>query len=426
MAHNLVSVGVYLIEFFVAYLYLNAIFERKRSKVAVILIGLGIYALSLIQYLFLYLFALNVTVGVLRCLLLVFLCYRAKPFKSILASITLEGVLNLTEWIAIVATTAVTDGDINQYLTSLPVYIVIVVLAKTLYLLCATLLARFVFSRDRDPLSRTPAFLFLFPLCALFADVTLWKAVTEAPSIRPFVAVGSVAILAAVLLTYVFYGNTVRRNEELFRLQSAFEKAQTDKEYYALLESRGEELRTFVHDEKNRLAVLQSMDDADEMHQYVTQILGTLQTAAPVGNTQNKMLDLVLGKYDAQCRMLGVRFNYTAMNANLSFMEDVDLVALLGNVLDNAVEAAQAADDKWIELSIESKVAGVTILTCKNSAQNAPLTRGGLLRTTKENAAHHGIGVKSIARIAKKYDGQYKWSWDNQANVFIARIIFER
>ena len=426
MAHNLVSVGVYLVEFWVAYLYLNAIFERKRSKSAVILIGLGIYAVSLLQYVFLYSIVLNMTVGILRCLLLAFVCYRAKPFKSILASITLEGLLNLTEWIAIAVTTAVTNGDINQYLTSLSVYIVVVVLSKTLYLLCATLLARLVFSHDRDPLARTPVFLFLFPLSAIFVDITMWKAVTEAPSIRPFVAAGSVAILVAVLLTYVFYGNTVRRNEELFRLQSAYEKAQTDAQYYALLESRSEELRTFVHDEKNRLAVLQSMDDADEMHAYVAEILGELQTSAPVGNTKNKMLDLILGKYESQCRMLGVRFSYATLNANLSFLEDVDLVALLGNLLDNAVEAAQQADDKWIELSIGNKVAGVTMLTCENSAARAPVARGGVLRTTKENAAHHGVGVKSISRIAKKYGGSYTWSWDALSSVFTARVVFER
>ena len=99
--------------------------------------------------------------------------------------------------------------------------------------------------------------------------------------------------------------------------------------------------------------------------------------------------------------MLGVRFSYVTLTANLAFLEDADLVALLGNLLDNAVEAAQSADDKWIELSVESKVAGVTALTCENSASCAPTVRGGTLQTTKENAAHHGIGIKSIVRTAK-------------------------
>lgn len=426
MAHDLISAGAIVTEFLVAYIFFGSIFERKRSKTAVILIGLGIYAVSLAQFVFLNQVALSVVVNFSRDLAFVFVCHRAKPLKGILACVSLLGLLALTEWITVVAISVVTNGDINQYTATVPAYIVCVSISKTLYLLFATLLARLVFSRDRNPLSRTPAFLFLFPLCALFADVTMWRAMIEAPSIRPFVAVGSVAILAAVLLTYVFYGNTVRRNEELFRLQSAYEKAQTDKEYYALLESRSEEMRTFVHDEKNRLAVLQSMDNADEMHKYVAQILGELQTAAPVGNTQNKMLDLVLGKYDAQCRMLGVRFSYATLTANLSFMEDVDLVALLGNVLDNAVEAARNAGDGWIELSVESKVAGVTALTCENSAASAPVARGGLLRTTKENAAHHGVGVKSISRIAKKYGGQYSWNWNEDKKIFTACVLFER
>ena len=423
---DLVSVFAVLAEFWIAYLYYGMIFERKRSKGAVILIGLGIFAAELAQFVFLYNVPLNLTVNFLRNILFLFLCYRSKPIKGVLSCIAFEVLTAITEWFTMLILSMVTNGDINQLLEGTASYFVIVVICKTLLLLACLLLARFVLSRGTDSAARTPAFLFLLPTCAIFLYITLWKAITETPSIRVYVTVGSAALFVSVLLSFILYGSAMRRNEELFRLQSEYEKAQTDKEYYALLESRSEEMRTFVHDEKNRLAVLQSMHDADEMHAYVAEILGALQTAAPVGNTQNKMLDLVLGKYDAQCRMLGVRFSYATLTANLSFMEDVDLVALLGNVLDNAVEAARNAGDGWIELSVESKVTGVTTLTCENSAFCAPTVRGGTLQTTKENAAHHGVGVKSISCIAKKYGGQYSWNWEEDKKVFTAHVIFER
>lgn len=423
---DLVSVFTYLAEFWIAYLYFGSIFERKRSKGAVILIGLSIYTAGLVQFVFLYNLLLNLTVSFLRNILFLFLCHRAKPVKGVLSCIAFDVLTAVTEWFTMLLTSMVTKGGINQLLEGTASYFVMVVICKTLLLLACLLLARFVLSRGTDGAARTPVFLFLLPTCAIFLFMTIWKAMTETPSIRLYAAVGSTALFVSVLLSFILYGSAMRRNEELFRLQSAYEKAQTDKEYYAILDKRNEEVRLFIHDEKNRLAVLQSMDDADEIHRYVEQILGELQDVSPVGNTQNKMLDLVLGKYDAQCRMRGVRFSYATLTANLSFMEDVDLVALLGNVLDNAVEAAQNAEDKWIELSVESKVAGVTTLTCENSAQNAPLTRGGLLRTTKENAAHHGVGVKSVSRIAKKYDGKYDWSWDEDKKIFTARVTFER
>ena len=425
-ARDLVSVFAVLAEFWIIYLYFGSIFERKRSKGAVILIGLGILAAELAQFVFLNILLLNFMVSLLRDLLFLFLCYRAKPVKGVLSCIAFEVLIAITEWFTMLITSLVTKGDINALMKTAASYFIMALTCKTLLLLSSLLLARFVLSRGTDSTARTPAFLFLLPTCAIFLFMTIWKAMTETPSIRVYAAVGSVALFVSVLLSFILYGSAMRRNEELFRLQSAYEKAQTDKEYYALLESRSEEMRTFVHDEKNRLAVLQSMHDADEMHAYVAGILGELQTAAPVGNTQNKMLDLVLGKYDAQCRMLGVRFSYATLTANLSFMEDVDLVALLGNVLDNAVEAARNAGDGWIELSVESKVAGVTTLTCENSASVAPVARGGLLRTTKENAAHHGVGVKSISRIAKKYGGQFDWSWDGGKKIFTARVTFER
>ena len=423
---DLVSVFAVLAEFWIIYLYFGSIFERKRSKGAVVLIGLGIFAVELAQFVFLYNVPLNFTVNLLRNILFLFLCYRAKPVKGVLSCVAFEVLTAITEWFTMLILSMVTNGDINQLLEGTASYFVIAVICKTLLLLACLLLARFVLSRGTDGATRTPVFLFLLPTCAIFLYITLWKAMTETPSIRVYVTVGSAALFVSVLLSFILYGSAMRRNEELFRLQSAYEKAQADKDYYAILDRRNEEVRLFIHDEKNRLAVLQSMDDADEMHRYVTEILGELQDVSPVGNTQNRMLDLLLGKYDAQCRMLGVRFSYATLTANLAFLEDADLVALLSNVLDNAVEAAQNAEDKWIELSVESKVAGVTTLTCENSAQNAPLTRGGLLRTTKENAAHHGVGVKSVSRIAKKYDGKYDWSWDEDKKIFTARVTFER
>ena len=425
-ARDLVSAFAVLAEFWIIYLYFGSIFERKRSKGAVILIGLGILAAELAQFVFLNILLLNFMVSLLRDFLFLFLCYRAKPVKGVLSCIAFEVLIAITEWFTMLITSLVTKGDINALMKTAASYFIMALTCKTLLLLSSLLLARFVLSRGTDGAARTPAFLFLLPTCAIFLFMTIWKAMTETPSIRVYAAVGSVALFVSVLLSFILYGSAMRRNEELFRLQSEYEKAQTDKEYYALLESRSEEMRTFVHDEKNRLAVLQSMHDADEMHAYVAEILGALQTAALVGNTQNKMLDLVLGKYDAQCRMLGVRFSYATLTANLSFMEDVDLVALLGNVLDNAVEAARNAGDGWIELSVESKVTGVTTLTCENSASCAPTVRGGTLQTTKENAAHHGVGVKSISRIAKKYGGQYSWNWEEDKKVFTAHVIFER
>ena len=64
------------------------------------------------------------------------------------------------------------------------------------------------------------------------------------------------------------------------------------------------------------------------------------------------------------------------------------------------------------------------MLTCVNSCDDKPLSKGNELITTKKDKKFHGLGVKNIKRIAAKYGGEYKWSYDENKREFTTVIIF--
>ncbi|MDY5991666.1 MAG: ATP-binding protein [Oscillospiraceae bacterium] len=109
--------------------------------------------------------------------------------------------------------------------------------------------------------------------------------------------------------------------------------------------------------------------------------------------------------------------------ANLSYFENSDLTTLLGNILDNAVEAARDSERRKIDLSL-NKMNGFDILTCTNSSDNRPCVVGNNLKTTKKEADLHGLGIKSIKRIAKKYSGSFEWSYDDAQKEFTVYVAF--
>lgn len=104
------------------------------------------------------------------------------------------------------------------------------------------------------------------------------------------------------------------------------------------------------------------------------------------GNTKNKFLDLLLNKYKSICDSSGISFEYNIRTANLSFMDAPDLITLLSNILDNAVEAASVSEKKTIELSI-NRVNEFDMLSCVNSSDRKPQSVGKSLRTSKIPAA---------------------------------------
>ena len=111
--------------------------------------------------------------------------------------------------------------------------------------------------------------------------------------------------------------------------------------------------------------------------------------------------------------------------SNLAFIIDDDLVAMLSNLLDNAVEAAKNSKNAYINLSVKNEKSFV-VLRVVNSCAVAPEANGKLLKTTKNDASVHGYGTKSIRKTAKKYNGICEWHYDETEGSFSFTILFNK
>ena len=135
------------------------------------------------------------------------------------------------------------------------------------------------------------------------------------------------------------------------------------------------------------------------------------------------MLDLIINKYQYICEDNHINFYVSIKTANLSHIEASDLTTLLGNLLDNAVDAAKMSKNRKIDLSLNN-VNGIDVLTCVNSCDSKPQTIGNDLRTTKTDIEFHGLGMSSIKRVVKKYHGNFEWSYDEIEKEFTVYIAF--
>ena len=125
----------------------------------------------------------------------------------------------------------------------------------------------------------------------------------------------------------------------------------------------------------------------------------------------------MLHKYDLECRSKGIDFQYDVKLCNLSGIEDIDLVAILGNLMDNAMTAAARSEEKYIRLETGRHNA-YQILTIRNSSDAAPQTEGDSLISSKKNKEYHGFGLKSVAQVLQKYQGDFDWNYDSATSQF--------
>lgn len=137
----------------------------------------------------------------------------------------------------------------------------------------------------------------------------------------------------------------------------------------------------------------------------------------------NKILDLLLSKYDVLCKNNGISLNIEVRTANLSYIPDSDLSIIVNNLMDNAFEAAKQSSEREINFSLRC-INNFDILNVSNSCNEEPLHHGKKLVTTKSSKELHGFGTKIIKKYANKNNAKYEWFYDDKKKRFNSTIIF--
>lgn len=141
--------------------------------------------------------------------------------------------------------------------------------------------------------------------------------------------------------------------------------------------------------------------------------------------TGNEILDTVLMEKSIACRRYNIYFTAIADGSRLTFMAPMDLYVMMGNALDNAIEASRQIKDirrRVISLSLKAK-GDLTILQVENTFEGEILfDEDGMPLTGKKNKAYHGFGVKSIRSIAASYGGTMKLAAEDQQ--FLLTLLF--
>ena len=177
-----------------------------------------------------------------------------------------------------------------------------------------------------------------------------------------------------------------------------------------------------IEDAKNLLLALRSIVSEGKIEQavdYIDKMQDTVETIkVKAFDTGNFIADALLESKAKVATQNNIVMTVTG-NIPANRVEDVNLVILISNLLDNAIEAAKQVDgERKIEIqSILKK--NIWILSVKNSCVKDVVIRENRIETTKDNKEAHGFGLSNIERVTRKYAGELQLSCENQ--VFTAR-----
>ena len=183
------------------------------------------------------------------------------------------------------------------------------------------------------------------------------------------------------------------------------------------------------HDMKHQVAALMENGvNSREKEAYRKEIEQLIEIYDLQVRTDNEALNTILMEKGLYCSMHGIRWNCAVDDSDLDFMDKMDLYVLLGNALDNAIAAVEQIPDekqRIIQLQISRKDSFVCI-RMENSFVGQLIWNGSLPETTKADKLSHGIGLKSIRAIAKRYGGYASAETENQAFILLVLIPVQK
>ncbi len=179
------------------------------------------------------------------------------------------------------------------------------------------------------------------------------------------------------------------------------------------------------HDiEKHLLALKLDLNNAQprEAERKIEALIGKLRLSKSVADSGNADVDAIINYKATQAGEFEIRI---ACDLHLPYtlnMNTTDLAIILGNAIDNAIEACKTLEPakREIELSMHYERPNLRMSISNPFAGELKTDAGGELVTTKTKG-RHGIGLKSIRETVEKYDGLVDLSTED--NRFILKIL---
>ena len=262
------------------------------------------------------------------------------------------------------------------------------------------------------------------PLAFLAVNVCL-PAGRVAPEERPLFLALLLFLLALLLLCYALFYVTAQSLGKSMRLQNENNLLQFEAAQYDSLKSSIEEARRARHDLRQHMAAIQGCVDkgdiaglSDYLTKYRQSFSGSLDEALTF--CENYAVNSVLRFYADKARKGGVTFTASARLAQQLPVPEPELCVLLGNLLENALNACAGQEGTpFIRVNILQNGASMLTVTVDNPCPLPPAWEGQRLISRRRNAP--GIGTESVKAIARRCHGDARFQW--KEGMFYASVM---
>lgn len=244
-----------------------------------------------------------------------------------------------------------------------------------------------------------------FPGVAVVLNIVLMVTGTQQPATRMTMLLTfgmSVAVLVHIAIVQMFNDQVVQRENSRYRARLEQQRAE------ALLDSYTEQ-RRLTHEFTNHMSALSALLDQDDLkgaRTYLASVSKLVAAGTTIMDTHNPLLDALLSKKYEEASRKGVMLYFDLPDLREIPLDNTDLVMVVSNLLNNAIDAAAKADPPEVYFRMRKTEAELLVSVRNRVQKNLDLPDGQLPRSTKKEPGH-GMGLWNVTDVLRKYQGEY-------------------
>lgn len=424
MLNPIASFCVYFAEMVIAYIFFSGIFEHRISAKKCVLIGIALFSVcSVLNLLSRNNVIINGFSTFFMTLLFSVICFRCTFLQGVFYTVTLVVVNTALETFIVAFSSYITGTTFLDYNNNFILFLFEAISCKSAYFLFVLLITRMI--NPAGSSAKVPINFLIHPIVSIFCMFIFWH-VSAQPDcsyqLQLLLAIAGVCLFVSSILLFVTYSRQVKKDSDSMQVKSELARLQTEQSYYQILDQQNQQLMIYAHDAKKHLVAIQALNEDPQIGSYVTKLTEQLADYTRNCHSGNKLLDVMIHKYSVDCDMRGIQFDYDVRVCNLAQLDDIDLVAILGNLMDNAVSAAEQSAGKTIVLSTVHRNS-YSVIVVSNSCDIPPKQSGNRLLSTKSDSSLHGFGLKSVEKTIRKYQGDFEWEYDADKKLFTVTVM---
>ena len=364
----------------------------------------------------------------LTMLIVIRFLYEISAVKTIILTLLIQGIIGVIDYIVIMIVTARYNNiDILEDSTDL-IGVLVIIASRIILFLFLIIIKRISVIKKKNviDMSNKEWLQFLiFPIFTLITVIVMTNSMVTSYHEDIVNVYYVIAIVLIVLNMVVFHLiNEILENSQRIREADVLKQQSIGQlELYNSLRKNYDIQRKRTHEYKNQIMCIDSLlkkKNYNKLEEYINSIFDKLDGQLDMVDTNNEVVNAVINAKYYEALQNDVLFILKINDLSHIKVSDEDIVTILSNLLDNAIEAAgQCEIDKrtvGIKLLYEDDVLSIAV---SNSYKTEPeIMEDGFMRTIKDDKEQHGLGIRNVVATLEKYNAEYIIDYKNGEFVF--------